>query len=181
MSIPARVVRDGLMRAVIALLQMSAQHGGAACADVPECPQLLGRDRMAPSLEELLFVLAKDIGDFEPMPGHSCWGSSFEERMGFNASASKGLGAACIRRVETRKYLAVVWISACPSRTWMVRRSAPASSMCVAKLCRNTCGVTGLSRPARRPAVLHATRILFRSMGRWGRILDGNSQSFGLL
>src|SRR5881394_1424460 len=35
MSIPARVVCDGLMRAVITLLQMSAQHSGAACADVP--------------------------------------------------------------------------------------------------------------------------------------------------
>jgi hypothetical protein len=105
------------MRAVIALLQMSAKRGGAACADVSECPQLLGRKRMVPSLKELLFVLAKDIGDFQPMIAHCCWGSSFVSRMGFSSSASKGLGAACIRRVETRKYRAVVWMSACPSRT----------------------------------------------------------------
>ena len=77
MSIPARVVRDGLMRAVIALLQMSAKRGGAACADISECSSLLGRKCMAPSLEKLLFVLAKDIGDFQPMAGHCCWGSSF--------------------------------------------------------------------------------------------------------
>ena len=60
------------MRAVIALLRMGAQRGGAACADVPECSQLMGRECMAPSLEELLFVLAKDIGDFEPMSTHLC-------------------------------------------------------------------------------------------------------------
>jgi hypothetical protein len=52
------------MRTVIALLHMSPQRGGAACADVTECSQLMGRECMAPSLEELLFVLAKDIGDF---------------------------------------------------------------------------------------------------------------------
>src|SRR5271155_875907 len=80
----ARVIRDGLMRAVIALLQMGAQRGGAACADVPECSPLMGRERMAPSLEKLLFVLAKDIGDFQPMCGHCCCGSSFIERMGFS-------------------------------------------------------------------------------------------------
>ena len=103
MPIAAGVVCDGLMRAVIALLQMSAKRGGAACADVSECPQLLGRKHMAPSLKELLFVLAKDIGDFKPMIGHCCCGSFFLERMGFKASASNGLGAACSRRVETRK------------------------------------------------------------------------------
>jgi hypothetical protein len=77
MAISARVVRDGLMRTVIALLQMSAKRGGAACADVTECSQLVGRECMARSLEELLFMLAKDIGDFQPMSGHGCCGSSF--------------------------------------------------------------------------------------------------------
>ena len=37
---------------------------------------------------------------------------------------------------------------ACPRRTWMVRRSAPASNMCVAKLCRRVCGETCLLMPA---------------------------------
>ena len=37
---------------------------------------------------------------------------------------------------------------ACPSSTWIVRRSVPASSRCVAKLCRSVCGVTCLPRPA---------------------------------
>jgi hypothetical protein len=102
-AIPAGVVSDGLMRAMIALLQMSAQHCGAARADVPEGSQLMGRERVAPSLEELLFVLAKDIGDFQPMFGHGCCGSPFIWWMGFSSSASKGLGASCIRRVETRR------------------------------------------------------------------------------
>jgi hypothetical protein len=77
MPIPARVIRDGLMRAVIALLHVSAKRGGAACADVTEYSPLMGRECVAPSLEEFLFVLAKDIGDFQPMLDHCCRGSSF--------------------------------------------------------------------------------------------------------
>jgi hypothetical protein len=52
---------------VITLLEARAERGGAACTDVPECLALVGRECSAPPLEELLFVLAKDIGDFQPM------------------------------------------------------------------------------------------------------------------
>jgi hypothetical protein len=41
-------------------------------------------------------------------------------------------------------------------------------------------GVTGRSIPARRPARLHAIRIVLRSTGWSERILDGNSQFVGL-
>ncbi len=61
-------------------------------------------------------------------------GIDMERAIGWSSRASNGLGAACMRAVDTRRYRAVVWMSACPSRTWMVRRSAPASSMWVAKL-----------------------------------------------
>lgn len=64
MSITARVIRDDLFRAVIALLDVSAESDGTACADVPEYPELLGREDITPATEEFLFVLAKDIGDF---------------------------------------------------------------------------------------------------------------------
>lgn len=104
----AGVVRNGLMGAGIALLEVASESGGAACADVAERPPLLPGQSVSPRGEEFLFVLAKDIGDFQPMFGHSCWSSSLEWKMGFSRSESNGLGAACIRVVETRKYRAVV-------------------------------------------------------------------------
>jgi hypothetical protein len=78
MPIPARVVGDDLTGAAIALFYMSAKGGGAACADVTECSKLMCGEGMTPSLEEFLFVLAKDIGDFQPMLGHPCLPSSFD-------------------------------------------------------------------------------------------------------
>jgi hypothetical protein len=71
MAIPAGVVCNDLSGAVIvvALLDMAAESGGAACADVAECPQLRSGET-APA-EELLFVLTEDIGDFEPTSAHS--------------------------------------------------------------------------------------------------------------
>jgi hypothetical protein len=65
----ARVVSNGLSGAVVTLLDMAAEGSGAACADVTECPQLRSGKTVLLA-EELLFVLAKDIGDFEPMSAH---------------------------------------------------------------------------------------------------------------
>jgi hypothetical protein len=48
----------------------SAESGRAACADVTEYTALLAGQRMSPLGHELLFVLAKDIGDFEPTLAH---------------------------------------------------------------------------------------------------------------
>ena len=36
--VPARVVSEDLARAVVTLLEMAAESGGAACANVTECP-----------------------------------------------------------------------------------------------------------------------------------------------
>ena len=46
-------------------------------------------------------------------------------------------------------YTCVVETEACPKSSWMARRSAPLSSMCVAYACRNMCGDAG-SIPASR-------------------------------
>ena len=91
------------MEAVVALLQVSAESGGSACADVSECSALMGIQPMPPRPEELLFVLTKDIGDFEPMLGHRCRPSSLDRSIGFSWSASKGLGVAWRRAVDTRR------------------------------------------------------------------------------
>jgi hypothetical protein len=84
MSIPARVVSDDLLGAGIALFDMSAEGGGAACADVPECSKLLGRESVTPSLEEFLFVLTKDIGDFESLFAHRGRPSFWERSTGLS-------------------------------------------------------------------------------------------------
>ena len=96
------------MRTLVALFQVRAKSRGSARADVSEGPALPGIEHMPPLPEEFLFVLAKDIGDFEPMLAHRCRPSSFEWWMGLSWRLSNGLGAACIRAVETRRYRAGV-------------------------------------------------------------------------
>ena len=96
------------MGALVALFDVCTKSSGSACADVSECSALLDIERMPPLPEELLFVLAKDIGDFQPMFDHPCRPSSLEGKMGLSWRVSNGLGAAWIRVVETRRYRAVV-------------------------------------------------------------------------
>ena len=45
----------------------------------------------------------------------------------------------------------VVFRLRCPMRSWIVRRSVPASSRCVANEWRSTCGVMVFVRPAAAP------------------------------
>jgi hypothetical protein len=52
------------MTAMITLLYLGAECGGAARADVSEGLALLWRQYMIPALQEFLTVLAEDIGDF---------------------------------------------------------------------------------------------------------------------
>jgi hypothetical protein len=68
----AGVIGGELASTGIAFLKMSAERGGAACADVTEYAPLLPGQGVSPGGEELLFVLTKDIGDFQPMLPH-CW------------------------------------------------------------------------------------------------------------
>jgi hypothetical protein len=58
------------MRTVIALFQPGATSSRSAGADVPEYLALLGREQIAPASKEFLFVLAKDIGNFDPVRVH---------------------------------------------------------------------------------------------------------------
>lgn len=70
MSIPARVVSDYAMAALVTLFEVTAESRGAAGADVAESFALLWGDGMSPLRQKLLLVLADDIGYFEPMFGH---------------------------------------------------------------------------------------------------------------
>ena len=88
------------MGAVVTALDVSAESGGAACADVAERSPLLSGQSMSPGGEEFLFVLAKDIGDFQPMFDHSGL-RSLSSAMAESSSASKGLRMAWIMRADT--------------------------------------------------------------------------------
>jgi hypothetical protein len=67
MAVAARSVCNLLMRAMITLLHLDAERGGTARADVSECLALLWRQYVSPAIQELLTVLAEDIGDFQPV------------------------------------------------------------------------------------------------------------------
>src|SRR5260370_218687 len=74
MPVAARMKLDALVRAVVALCKESAERGGSTGADVPEHFALLSGQSMSPLGKELLLVLTKDIGHFQPMTRHeSCW------------------------------------------------------------------------------------------------------------
>ena len=91
------------MAAGITLLQVRAQGGGAADADVPKSFALLGREGVAPLAQELLFIAAKDLGHFQPMVFHRLRPSPSEVRISRIGRAAKGLGAVWKRRSETCK------------------------------------------------------------------------------
>lgn len=76
MPVAARAVFDRLVQAMVALLYTGAERGGAACADVAECLELLARQHIAPAIQELLSVLAEDIGDFQSRFAHRWRASS---------------------------------------------------------------------------------------------------------
>ena len=60
---PARI-------ALLHILHMAAERGGAAVADRFESFSLVRAEYVAPLREELFFVGAEDIGHFEPMFSH---------------------------------------------------------------------------------------------------------------
>ena len=60
----------------------------------------------------------------------------------------------------------------CPIRIWMVRRSVPDSSRCVAKLWRNECGETFLVIPARRTALIGSILPRWQPLPYVGRVDD---------
>lgn len=56
--------------ALLYVLRVTAKSGGAAVADCLESFSPMSADYTAPLCEELFFILAEDIGHFEPMFSH---------------------------------------------------------------------------------------------------------------
>ena len=69
-SVSARIVGDDLVRAVIALFDMTAQGRRAAVLDCPHGFELFGRHRSAMSCAIAFAILAEDIGHLQSRFGH---------------------------------------------------------------------------------------------------------------
>jgi hypothetical protein len=100
-SIATRVIQDSLVRTVVALFEARAESGGTTGADVMEYFALSSGQRVSLARKELLFVLTKDIGHFQPMLCHDCGSESPVLSIDFSCRASKGLRTACRRWIET--------------------------------------------------------------------------------
>lgn len=70
--ITAGVELGVLIRTVVALFEARAERGGPTGAYVPECFALWGRESFSPAGQELMSVLAKDIGHFQAILPHDC-------------------------------------------------------------------------------------------------------------
>src|ERR1700736_6445912 len=127
------------MTAAPALIEMTAQCRGTATDDgIEHLAMRPCKMRLLP-LPETVARCPDDVGHLEGGPAHRL--ISLLERFtssGLDTSrASSGLGTACRCRRDKCRYTVVSESLACPRRIWMVRRSAPASSMWVAKQCLN--------------------------------------------
>jgi len=83
-AVPARI-------ALLHILPMAAQGSGAAVTDRVESFSLTGTDHMSPFREELFFVRAEDIGDFEPVLSHFFGTVSLARTRSSEPSISSGL------------------------------------------------------------------------------------------
>src|SRR6202049_1217988 len=154
MAIAARVVRDGPMAAAFTLVAVSTECGRAAALDGSEHFQLWPRKELPTAIQESIAGPADDVSH---LPGWSLHGLSIsgDAEWPWNSRSviwSSGLAAALRWRRDKCRYSAVSLRCRCPSSNWMVRKSAPASSLLVAKLWRSVCGPIRLPMPARRAA-----------------------------
>src|SRR5262249_41212015 len=138
-----------------------AQRGRAAANQVPQHAMLLRGGRLAVGVQEGRRVGTEDVGQLQRGGRH---GSCLPVAAG--PSKSSGLGVAATRSGETYVYRAVVRRLRWPKSAWMVRRSVPASSKCVANEWRSVWTVTCLARPARRAKHRQACQTVLRSRGR---------------
>src|SRR5215831_807202 len=113
---------------VVTLRQVASQGGRPAGRNGPQDPPLLGRDRRAIACEIRLSILPDHVRHFEDGAAHD---------RGSRGRLSRGLGVAWRACGVTCKYRLVVWRLRWPSKSWIRRRSTPASRRCVAKVCRN--------------------------------------------
>src|ERR687898_2005427 len=141
------------MPASVTPIDVPAERGCATPRDRPKDGPLLGtQPRML--RDEGVTLRVEDIGHLHGRPGHDgLVGLRFSRDRGRTTGAgtcscSNGFGAAWRCRCDKCRYTVVCVRSAWPRRTWIVRKSAPASRRCVAYECRSVWGLTRRSIPA---------------------------------
>jgi len=129
--ISTRVVGDGLISATLASVAMPAEGSGAAALNGPKGFELLKVKARPIPIQEAITMRAQNVGHLEGGPSHSCF-FRLKLRLTLSVPArvrpSSGLLTACKCRRDRCRYWAVVSRSPCPSRTWIVRKSVPASN-----------------------------------------------------
>src|SRR5262245_63335713 len=134
MAVTARVERDGLVTAMIALVTMPAQGSGAAADNGIENFDLWPRQCSPIPLLEPGSCRANDVGHLEGWPRHDCGSSVAGGGVGLGTGSwSSGLTVIFRWRRDRCRYRVVSSNRAWPINSWMVRRSVPASSNSVAK------------------------------------------------
>src|SRR6476620_8014637 len=147
---------------------MPAEGSGATAQDGPKSFELLKVKARSIPLQKAIALRTQNVGHLEGGRSHSLF-FRLKRRLTLSVPArvrpSSGLLTACKCRRDRCRYWAVVSRSPCPSRTWIVRKSVPASNKWVAQLWRTVCGVTRLLMPARRAASLHAIQTVLSEIG----------------
>jgi hypothetical protein len=97
-SVPTRVIGDGLVSAGVTPIEMPAEAGGATARDRPEDWSLL-RTQPRMLLEERVALRAEDIGHLHGRPAHDSVGFRLRRDRGttgggVTCNCSSGLGAA---------------------------------------------------------------------------------------
>ncbi len=150
--VATRVIGDGPIPAGVTPIEVPAECGGATARDrVKDGALLRAQPRML--LEEGVTLRVEAISHLHRRPAHAGFGFRFRRDRGRTTGAgtcscSNGFGAAWRCRCDRCRYTVVCVRSAWPRRTWMVRKSAPASRRCVAYECLSVWGLTRRSMPA---------------------------------
>src|SRR5215468_1913279 len=144
MPVAAGVVSDLDMLALLAAPDMPAQRRRAAVLDHRHHLELFEAHMAGIGLTPCRTMRAEDIRELERRARHARRVSSgrcgvlegFDEMIERAHDVTQRIGGNA--RVESRS------VELAPSNTWITRISTFCSSRCVAKLCRNVCGLTRL-------------------------------------
>src|ERR1035437_3722162 len=135
MAVSAGVERDGPVAALPASVQLPTECCRAAKLDGMQYAEMEPRQPGPVLCDESVAVLSDDISHLEGWLIHGF--CSFRERLISSELeteiVSNGLATAVRCFCERCRYTAVCSSLAWPSNIWIVRRSVPASSRCVAK------------------------------------------------
>src|SRR5262245_15247355 len=134
MAIPTAVVREDRLRTLVAAIAVPAECRRSTLRDGPQDAPMVPGHPGGVRLQKTIAVLAHDVGHLEGWPRHRrCFRRVRRAVSGAESiNASRGLATACRCVRERWRYSTVCRISTWPSRSWIVRRSAPLSSKCVA-------------------------------------------------